>query len=319
MPGSPRTPNRRLRAGAVGVVASGALLLGACGSDSGTATVEPDTTEESSATRDASMLFAASEQTSAAETGRMRMTMTISGSDGSQSMDASVTAEGEFDNVNQRSRMEMDFGDFLAQMAESTGESVPSEMAALQLVQIIDGTNLYMKFEGAAIPGMPAGWISMDASQVAGQSGLGGQGMGSPFGSLDGPQGFLAGMQETGATVDAISDDTYEGEDVTRYEGTLDLEAAVAAADPEARKQLEKAFSQFEIEPMPFVAWVDEDGMVRKMDLDMSIAADGMSMDMTMSMELFDLGSPVDIQVPAPSEVTPLDPSLMGAMGAGTA
>jgi hypothetical protein len=314
MPGSPRTSRHRLRAGVVGLAASAALLVAACGSDP-SATVERDGTEGSTVTRDASLLYAASEQTAAAETGRMRMTMTISGSDGSRSMEASATAEGAFDNVAKRSRMEMDFGDFMADLAESSGESVPPGVADIRMVQITDGTTLYMKFEGAALPGMPAGWLSMDVAQIAGQSGLGGQGMGSPFGSLDGPQGFLAGLQEAGATVDDISDDTYEGEDVTRYEGTLDIEAAMAAADPTAREELEKAFSQVDVAPMPFVAWVGEDGVVRKMDLDMSIAAEGMTMDMTMSMELFDLGSPVDIQVPPPSEVTPLDPSLMGAMG----
>jgi hypothetical protein len=63
--------------------------------------------------------------------------------------------------------------------------------------------------------------------------------------------------------------------------------------------------------------WIDADGLPRRMTMDMDSMFGALGLDggtATMSIEYFDYGEPVDIDVPSPDEVTPLS-EVMGAFG----
>ena len=309
---STRSDRRRGRIGVAGVVVGAALVLGACGTDDAAITVEGDRPEGSGAPEGASLLFAASDRTAQVQTGRMRLTVQYSGDEDGRAIDGTITADGQFDHAAARSSTEIDMGDFLAQMAESGGEAAPAGMDDLRVVQVVDGPTIYVKVEGTTLPGVPTGWISMDAAQAGPGSPLGS--FGSPMGGVSGPGGFLASLEEAGATVDEISPDRHDGDDVTRYEGTIDPEAAAANAPPERRDEVEQLLSQGGLGEIPFTAWVDEDGVVRRVDLEMSVSADGADGRVVLSMELYDLGGAVDIEVPLASEVTPIGETMLGML-----
>ena len=66
---------------------------------------------------------------------------------------------------------------------------------------------------------------------------------------------------------------------------------------------------------IPVDVWVDADGLVRRMQLDMGGMLGGTA---TLTIELFDYGQPVDIEVPSPDDVRSLTDGL-GIFGDGLA
>jgi hypothetical protein len=319
----------------------GALVLGACGGGDGDVTVTPQGPDETTGTTaerggdegggeatSAARLFSASEETAAVDSGRMLLTMQLSGNIAGTALDTEILAEGEFDNVAERSEVTIDMGRYMSDLMAAAGAGggagagTPGmpDMSGLTMTQITDGTTLYMRFDGAQFPGFPAGWVSMDVAQMAEEMGMSASQLGGPVGGLSGPGGFLAALEESGATVDVVEEDELDGDDVTRYEGSIDPETSVRGADPEQRQQLEQLFAQSGMaEPIPFVAWVDEDGVVRQMEMTMTADVEGTVLEMDVRLELFDLDEPVDIQVPPPAEVTPFSEAFGSMMsGAGT-
>ena len=105
----------------------------------------------------------------------------------------------------------------------------------------------------------------------------------------------------------------------------MDLEKALAQAPAEQRARLEAAFEQLGSSgelgdaDVPVDVWIDEDDLPRRVRVEMSsmFAALGLGdAGMTMTMEYFDYGEDVTIEVPAADEVTPLSEAL-GGLGAG--
>jgi hypothetical protein len=75
---------------------------------------------------------------------------------------------------------------------------------------------------------------------------------------------------------------------------------------------------------MPVDVWVDADGLPRRLQIDLGGMVAAMGLDggsAVMTIEFFDYGVPVDIEVPSPDEVTPITEvlgGLGGAFGAGS-
>ena len=249
-------------------------------------------------------LTRASETTTAVESGRFRVSYVISGSGDGESLDMTMSGSGSFSDFGQRSELTLD-------MSGASGTGLDDMPLSLVMRQIVDGTTAYVKVEtDAAIPGFSPGWMKMDVAELAGDTG-GSQSfgvMGSDW------SGFLDSLKGAGGTVVERGTDSIDGVPVTVYEGTVDPESAIAQASPEDAADVQAALDQmggtFE---MPFTAWVDEDGMVRR--LEVTVAADmGLAtMDMTVTIELYDLGAPITITPPPADEIT----DFGGASGLG--
>jgi hypothetical protein len=56
-------------------------------------------------------------------------------------------------------------------------------------------------------------------------------------------------------------------------------------------------------EGVPFEVFVDEDGLLRRMTMDMNMAIEGEQVSMKMSMDYFDFGVAVNVQAPAAKDV----------------
>ncbi len=274
----------------VGLTAASALL-GACGQEEEAALPPP-------ANPRAALLDAT---TAAYEAGTMHEEFTVAFAAAGQHL--SFSGEADVDVEHQRASITMDLG-----------------VAGGHMDMIMDGGVVYMRAPMFSDVGTE--WVSIDAAKVdpVTASQLGGMGTGS----ID-PSAYAAlfagavhvaerGSQEIG------------GVTTTHYVGTIDLAKAIEGfsdvlgdqEDPATAAQLEQALGQLRaigLGTMPFEAWIDGDGLLRRerftMDFgEMFPGLEDASMDMTVDFSAF--GEPVEIDVPAPSEVTDVTAMVSG-------
>lgn len=210
----------------------------------------------------------------------------------------SITGEGIQDPEQQLARFTMD----LSQVAGLTGGGV--DLSEIEIV--LDGSTLYMRLPFLEAADLKP-WIEVDVAAIAEQEGL-------DLPSLQ--QLGQADPAVTFAYLRAASDDTQEvgnedvrGVETTHYRMTVDL-AQVADAVPEEQRDQMRAAVQALIEAtgldtVPVDAWIDGDGLVRRMDLayENVDVAPGKKGSMSMSMELYDYGVEVAVEPPPADQV----------------
>lgn len=211
----------------------------------------------------------------ASDAGSSRMTMDMSMSLGGSGF--SVEGEGSFDYDEQVGEMRMTI----------TGDGLPG---AQSMEMIVDGEYLYVKTP----PGLGTpGWTRMDMSEVAGGT--------SQF-SQD-PTQYLDFLRGAGEDIEEVGTEEIDGVSTTYYKADLSLEAIIEQApedEAEAlRSQLESLGGD---ETIPSEVWIDEDGLPRRIKLTMHVESEGQSADMTITMDLFDYGTEVDVEPPADYE-----------------
>ena len=153
-------------------------------------------------------------------------------------------------------------------------------------------------------------WVSMDLAEIdpAAAAQLSGG-----FGDASSYVALFAGVVDARATGEEI----IRGIRTTHFAGTIDVVKASEAVagivgqdqGAEAQEQLERSILQLKLlglRRIPFDAWVDEDGLLRRerftMDLGLVPGAEGGSMEMTVDLSRY--GEPVEIRVPGRSQVT---------------
>ena len=295
-----RRGTRARRYGGALVAAGLLLVVTGCGtpSDDGANVVEaPDSRESASA-----LLAQASASTSAVETGRMRVTYRITGQVDDEEIDAGMTAEGAFADGGRSVELTLDMSELMGELAAGD----PTAPESLVMREILVGTDLYMQVEAdpptAFSPGLdPDAWFRVDVSDLMADAGSGA--FGGVGGVPNGPTGYLESLKAAGATVVEAGTDVVDGTEVTVYRGRIDPEDAVAAADPDTADEVRRAFRESGMGSIPFTAYVDDGGMVRRMEMELSMDMGGASVTMHMTMDLYDLGAPVVITPPPPDEV----------------
>ena len=81
-----------------------------------------------------------------------------------------------------------------------------------------------------------------------------------------------------------------------------------------AKAALDEVITQLGGGTIPVQVWVDEQHMVRKMQIALPITAGGQKLESSVTIEFFDFGSSSPVHVPAASETYELSP---GALGSG--
>ncbi|HEY6533627.1 MAG TPA: hypothetical protein VIY72_15065 [Acidimicrobiales bacterium] len=283
----------------VAVAAVGVLALASgCGSSSSSddaAVVEARGTAEGAG----AVLARASESTSAVETGRIRVVYRYTGDADGEAIDAGMTAEGSFADFGKSMELTAD----MTPMIDAMGGGGFGGPESMVMRQIIVDTDLYLQMEMTPpVPEMPPGqWFRMDMSDALGGAGAGS--VGGLGGMSGGPNGYLESLKAGGATVVEAGTDEIDGVPVTVYRGKLDPEDAVAAADPETADEVRRAFRESGMGTIPFTAFVDDDGMVRRLDMEMTMELYGLSMTVHMVMDLYDFGAPITVTPPPADQV----------------
>jgi hypothetical protein len=188
------------------------------------------------------------------------------------------------------------------------------DMAPLDqhLTEILHGTVLYMRssiFQEAASGKQ---WIKFDLAKansafkdLVANSGTG------PLGSD--PTSFLQFLEGAGK-VSQVGTEDVRGARTTHFSGSYTLNDALNALPGDRRQKMQDAFTALGLSdsagdaPIPFDAWIGDDGLVRRIatTIDPSQFSTKSNVPvgkMSMTLELYDFGTTVDITVPADEDV----------------
>ena len=232
----------------------------------------------------------------------LEMSMTAEG------QTVSIEADADVDNTTQQAAMTMDLG-----------------LLGGEMEMVVDDGVIYMRspaFERLS----PTPWVSMDPAKMDPEAAAQFGGFGAGTTDPSAYAGLFAGVFDVRASGAADID----GVATTRYVGTIDLAkvlegfADVVGEDVDAatKEQLEAAVEQFDAlgidEKIPFVIWIDEDGLPRRQRITMDFGelvpgTEEALLDMTVDYSAF--GEPVDVEIPKASQVTDIT-DMMGDMAA---
>ena len=230
--------------------------------------------------------------TSTQDAGSAKMAMEMKMSGGAQDM--TMTAEGAFEFASQRGSMVMDMG------------SLGGPIGMGKLEMIMDGTIVYMSVpEGM---GAPTPWIKMDLEamgKTADLSQLSGLGNSDPTATMQ----MLRGVSDD---VEEVGTEEIRGVSTTHYRANVDMDKAIAEAPKKARRAMKQQFESLGTSSFPVDVWIDDDDLLRRQTftMDLSKAASGgapagsVPTSMTVSMDLYDFGTEVNVEPPPAKDVT---------------
>lgn len=186
-------------------------------------------------------------------TSRTRTSMTME-SGGTR---IAVDGKGSFDY---RKRI----GQLTVRLPEGTSGAEPGERRPV--TEIVVPSALYMKNRGAGVP--EDKWVRVDTTTLA-DGNLITAGATDPVSAAE----LLRGVR----TVTYAGKERVNGESVRRYRGTVDLAAAARSASPHWRGQLGAAAKGFSNASVPFDAYIDGQGRLRKVRHQFTFAGGGRS------------------------------------------
>lgn len=246
----------------------------------------------------------------AAEAGSGRMEMTVGFVVDGEPFE--LTSAGVFSGT--RMRMEMDLGAMLA--AQLPEEELPPAFDEPMTV-VVDGATTYLRMPMLDALTGTSGWLSMTPEDL----GLAGDALGTGFGPSNNPAQMMEALRGVSDDIEELGTEEVRGEPTTHYRAVVDLERALEQVREALKPQLEAQLGAMG-GTLPMEVWLGEDGLVRRISLDMvellaeASAESGQKMEGgSMVMELFDYGADVEVDIPAPEDTTPfLD--VMGELGA---
>lgn len=181
---------------------------------------------------------------------------------------------------------------------------------------IMDGETIYMSSDSFGGTGVETEWVSFDTSKMP-------EAAGNPFGGLGQGQSDPAAFVALFAGAVDVKDegpDEVDGVATTRYAGTIDIGKVLAGLTEDmsraSARRVTKGLRSVGLEKIPFEAWVDEDGMLRRERIEIDFSSfPGAPEDAAM---VFDatfshFGEPLELEIPKASEVTDVTSELAGA------
>lgn len=240
---------------------------------------------------------AASAATKTVEAGSSRVEFTIAVKVAGQAID--MTGSGAFDFRRPRGEL-------------SYRMQIP-EVGAVAMDMRMVGTKLYVRLPrelaGGRLPnGKP--WLGIDLAKSLEQAGLGGL----DFTRQQDPAQSLQMLRAASTEVKEVGPADVRGVPTTRYAGKLDFRKALdAGLDrlelPEAERRkardgMQELIEQLGSASVPFEVFVDENGLLRRMTMQMSMAIQNERMSMRLAMDYFDFGVKVDVHAPPAADVT---------------
>jgi hypothetical protein len=226
----------------------------------------------------------AAERTARTPGARMEFTATMSGPGIADPVE--IEGSGVYNGVNQRSRMVMHMSN-----APSLGE--------VTFTTVGEGLVIYQRsdvFESE----LPEGkhWLKMDLSELAG----------------DPTTATGAGLDEQLRQLEAVSDDVRKvgaeqvrGAPTDHYAATIDLERQVEQARDdgldEAADLMEASIEDTGVSESPVEVWIDEDGLLRRMSMELALPTPAGTATMKTTEEIYDFGIKPAIDLPPEEQV----------------
>jgi hypothetical protein len=145
------------------------------------------------------------------------------------------------------------------------------------------------------------------------------QGLGLDASAYD-PSKVLESLRGVTGEPEVVGQEDVRGVETTHYQATMSLADALEQAPADQREQVQATLEQLgdlDTAEIPVDIWIDGDDLPRRMQIDLGGAFAGLvgqDAAMTMTMEMFGYGEPVDIEIPSAAEVTPFS-EIMGGLG----
>lgn len=282
------------------VVAVGAGLV-SCGVAPG-GTAERTLTVEGDPSADAALFARAASATAAIPTHRSWVEVSTSGGRGP---DTTVTAEAEVDVESRRSRVVLS--------ADPAGPFGGADGLVSEIV--VDDGVVYSR-SPALSPGSADRWIRLDTTAIT--DAFGGTDLDQLTHGMGGSSvtSVLDLLEQFGGEVTEVGPDEVRGVATRRYRAELHpaevLERAGEAAHPELKALLDGLDAQArDLEAIPVEVWIDGDELVRRVELVVRHGDGAAAVELRQTFELYDLGAPIDIEVPDESEVDAFDPATL--------
>ena len=142
---------------------------------------------------------------------------------------------------------------------------------------------------------------------------------GTSLGGSTDPSASFASLASAKDDVEVVGEEKVRDADTTHYRGTLDVKDALASLDGPAKQVAEATIGRSGLDEVPFDAWVDDEGRLRKYVQELEVPAGpttgGQPVQSTTTLELFDFGTEVDVEVPPASAIRDGGPLLQALRG----
>lgn len=241
--------------------------------------------------------------------GGEKVAMTVGVSAGGKSF--TIDANGVFDQGEGDLTMD------LSSLLGSAGLSGSGGSAELRFLQENGDPVIYanVPFLSSEIPGGKS-WIRLDLEQAGKAAGVDvnqllGQAAQNPTDALD--------MLRESGSVTEVGTETLNGEQVTHYKATIDLQKAASKLGGRVQQAVQGMIARGAPSTLPVDVWIGADGLVRKVTLDESFSANGQSDDVNVSVVFSAYGTPVTVTAPPADQTLDLS-GIIGALtqGAGS-
>ena len=142
--------------------------------------------------------------------------------------------------------------------------------------------------------------------------------------SLAGASDPTAGLQALEGASDDVTEvgkEEVRGAETTHYRGTLDVQKSLEALKGPLRDVLDQALANADVKDVPFDAYIDDDGRLRRLDQTLTIEnpeMPGQSIEVTTQLEVYDFGVEVDVEKPPADAVRDGAPLLKAFRGLGS-
>lgn len=254
-------------------------------------------------------LRAAPDAVAEAGSGRMEMVIAFE-MDGAP---VELTSTGVFTGT--RMQLEMDLGALLAE--RTPGADLPEGFDE-PMVVVADGATSYLRMPMLEALTGNGGWLEMSPEDL----GLASDALGAGgFGPTSNPAQMLETLRGISDDLEEVGTEEVRGVEAIHYRAVVDLEEAFAQVPEELRPQLEAQLGALS-GTLPVEVWLGtDDGLVRRLSMDMAellaeaSAESGVSMEAgSLVMEFFDYGADVAVEIPDPADTTPFT-EVLGGLG----
>jgi hypothetical protein len=272
----------------IAIVMAAALGLAACGS-SGPSSSAPTTPVQNGR----AVVLASVVKTAAADSAKISLDMSFTG----VGAGVTISADGAMDFASGDSEITMEFGN-----GGILGAILPSDVEARR----VDGT-AYVHIPD----GLPAGkeWVAVPAGESAGS---GSTALG--IGSAASPAKILAYLEKVSDGVKEVGTETVRGVETTHSTAEIDLAKVVDRSDVPSALRDEIGKAAGDVGTVPVDIYIDGDGLLRREKLEMGFGsflsgaggasgASGNGSGVTMQLDLYDFGSPVEVEAPPADQV----------------
>ncbi|MFI8344515.1 hypothetical protein ACIF8W_31225 [Streptomyces sp. NPDC085639] len=185
----------------------------------------------------------------------------------------------------------VDFKNRMGQLLVMLPADVKGKAEHRPITELLVPGALYMKNRGAGVPDDK--WVRVDTTTL-GDGNLVTGGATDPLVAAE----LLRGAQQ----VTYVGETEVAGTKVRHYRGTTDIGRAAGSASPGVRGALEAAAKGFSKDAVPFDAYLDEEGRLRKVRHRFTYVNNGV-IDVSSTTLLYGFGTPVTVVLPANGDI----------------